>query len=413
MKTIFNKDFKEITNKNRLMQRKLRIIQAISQNGTGVTVPDICKKLEISAPTGIKLVNELQEEGFLKVIGKKEIQNGRRPNVYALNNTNFYALSVEILMKRISAGIIDSRLNTICHTQKTDFVLENTPECLSEVEAIIHECLKTSGIKEDSVLGMGMGLTGRVRSDTGESFTFFNFTGEPLAEYFSKKFNTPVFLNNDTRCFGQAEKIIGKASDVRNAIVINLSRGLGTSLIINNQLVNGVMGFAGELGHMQFGSRDKICLCGKKGCLGNDVGGYTLEEKFKEHLAQGEKTIIPLPDDINKIRYDDILIAAINGDDLSIRLIQDMGHKLGYALGNIINLLNPELIIIGGKFAKLKDLLIDPVKTGITGSALVHPYNTCSIEFSELGDLAGLKGAGAMVFEYFELLENKQELAFN
>jgi predicted NBD/HSP70 family sugar kinase len=97
-------------------------------------------------------------------------------------------------------------------------------------------------------------------------------------------------------------------------------------------------------------------------------------------------------------------MAALNGDDLSIRLIQEMGFKLGHALGNILNLLNPELIIIGGKFAKLKTLLLDPVKTGMSGSALVNPLQDCRIEFSELGDLGGLKGAGAQVFEYFELI---------
>jgi transcriptional regulator of PTS gene len=407
MKTIFNGNYSEVTNKNRLMQRKLRIIQAISQNGTGITVPDICKKLEVSAPTGIKLVNELQDEGFLKIIGKKEILNGRKPAIYALNNPNFYAIVVEILMKRISAGIVDSSLNTIYYNQKTDFVLENTKECLSVVEKFVRETVKDSGIKEDGILGMGIGLTGRVRSDIGKSFTYFSFLDIPLTDYFSKRFKTPVFLNNDTRCLGNAERIIGKAKSVNNAIVINLSRGLGTSMIINNTIVNGSAGFAGELGHMQFGSKDKICLCGKSGCLGTEVGGHALEENFIEKIIEGEKSLITINPDHENVRYDQILQAALDGDQLSIKLIQEMGNKLGYALGNIINLLNPELIILGGKFAKLKEVLLDAVKTGMVGSALTNPLKLCAIEFSELGDLAGLKGAGAQVFEHFELIQNQ------
>jgi predicted NBD/HSP70 family sugar kinase len=406
MKAIFNSNFTEITNESRLMQQKLRIIQAISQQGHGITVPDICKELKISAPTGIKLVNELQDEGFLTVIGKKETLNGRKPAIYALKNVNFYALSVEILLKRISVGIIDSRLNTVYYRQKTDFNLENNQECLDKVESFIVECLSNSGVSESSILGMGVGITGRVKNSTGESLNFFNFMDKSLGEYFSRVFDIPVFLNNDTRCFGQAERIIGKAKDANHAIVINLSRGLGTSLIIDNKIVNGGMGFAGELGHMQFGNRQKMCLCGKKGCLGNDVGGFALEENFMEKIAEGEKSILDISDPETAVRYDEILSAALDGDDLSIKLVQEMGYKLGHALGNIINLLNPELIIIGGKFAKLKDLLLDPVKTGITSSALVSPLHHCNIEFSELGDLAGLKGAGALVFEYFELIKN-------
>jgi predicted NBD/HSP70 family sugar kinase len=405
MKALFNSNFTEITNKSRLVEQKLRIIQVISQNGHGVTVPDICKELKISAPTGIKLVNELQNEGFLHVVGKKETVNGRKPSIYALSNINFYALSVEILLKRITVGIIDSRLNTVYYRQKTDFILENTQECLKKVEAFILDCLSISGVKEDSILGMGIGITGNVKSDTGESVSFFNFMDQPLGTYFSKTFDTPVFLNNDARCFGLAEKIVGKAKDVNNAIIINLSRKLGTSLIIDNKIVNGGMGFAGQIGHMQFGNKEKVCSCGKRGCLGNDVGGSSLEENFLERINAGEKSMVEIPDDGVNLRYDNILTAALNGDSLSIRLIQEMGTKLGFALGNLVNLLNPELIIIGGKFAQLKGILLDPLKTGMTSSALLDPLKNCRIEISELGELGGLKGAGALVFKNFELIK--------
>jgi predicted NBD/HSP70 family sugar kinase len=405
MKAFFNSDITKNTNEGRLMQQKLKIIQAISQNGYGITVPEICEELQISAPTGIKLVNQLQDDGFLYVVGKKETVNGRRPNIYGLKNVEFHALSVEILLKRISVGIIDSKLNILYYRQKTDFELKDTPECLASVESFITECLHNSGITEDSVLGMGIGITGRVNNYSGESFTFFNFMDQPLAGYFSNIFDIPVFLNNDTRCFGLAEKMIGEARDANHAIVINLSRGLGTSLIIDNKIVNGAVGFAGELGHMQFGSKEKMCLCGKSGCLGNDVGGYALEENFAEKLSEGEQSLLKLPEDGKSIRYDDILQAALNGDNLSIKLVQDMGNKLGSALGNIVSLLNPELIIIGGKFSRLKEILLGPVKSGLTSSALINPLNHCRVEFSDLGDLGGLKGAGALVFEYFELIK--------
>lgn len=406
MKAIFNSNFEEITNESRMMQQKMRIIQVISQKGHGITVPDICKELKISAPTGIKLVNELQLEGFLSIVGKKETMNGRKPHIYALKDVNFFALSVEILLKRITVGIIDSKLNAVYYRQKSDFELENSQACLDKIESFIMECLANSGISQEAILGMGVGITGRVKSETGETFTFFDFLNQPLATHFSTWLDVPVFINNDTRCFGLAEKIAGKAKEVNNAIVINLSRGLGTSLIIDNKIVDGGMGFAGELGHMQFGSKDKICICGKKGCLGNDVGGFTLEENFMEHFKKGETTMVEVPEGTDWVRYDKILNAALKGDDLSTKLIQDMGFKLGHALGNILNLLNPELIVIGGKFSRLKDLLLDPLKTGMTNSALKNPLQFCQIEFSELGDLAGLKGAGALVFDYFKLIKN-------
>ncbi|HMM11704.1 MAG TPA: ROK family transcriptional regulator [Bacteroidales bacterium] len=406
MKTIFNKQQDDAATKNRNSQRKLKIIQVISQQGEAITIPEICRKLDVSIPTGIKLVNELQEEGFLKVVGKKENQNGRKPLLYALNDPNFFAIAVEVSMKRISVALVDPGLNILKYRQKIDFKLENTQECLDQVEQFIQQCLEGCEVKEETVLGMGLGITGRVNTETGSSITYFNFMDKPLAEWLSDRFNTPVFIENDTRCLGMAEKNLGHAMNASNAVVINLSRGLGTSLIVNGNLVSGSAGYAGEFGHMHFGSQEKICLCGKVGCLGTVVGGHVLEEQFLQHIAESQPSLLSA-ESHEGIRYDQILDAALKGDQLSIRLIQQMGRTLGYALGNIINLLNPELVVLGGKFARLGNMMLDPMRSGMAESALINPLKMCRIEVSELGDMALLKGVGALVFEHFELLQNR------
>lgn len=406
MKTIFNRSHENAASKNRNTQRKLKIIQTISQQGEPITMPEICKKLDISIPTGIKLVGELQEEGLIKAVGKKENPNGRKPMLYALIDPNFFGIAVEVSIKRISVALVDPGLNVIKYRQKIDFKLESTPECLEEVIGFVQECINGYHINENTVLGMGMGITGRVNTESGESITYFNFLDEPLAAYLSKRFNTPVFIENDTRCLGMAEKNLGHAMSASNAVVINLSRGLGTALIVNGSLVSGSAGYAGEFGHMHFGTGNKICLCGKVGCLGTMVGGHVLEEEFLQALAEGQPTLL-IVDDQKEIRYDMILSAALQGDQLSIRLIQRMGRILGYALGNIVNLLNPELVVLSGKFAKLGSIILDPVRSGMAESALINPLKMCRLEVSNLGDMAMLKGVGALVFEHFELLQNR------
>ncbi|MEE4176683.1 MAG: ROK family transcriptional regulator [Bacteroides sp.] len=399
------KPVKSSDNGSRLNDQKMRIIQAISQRREALTIPELSAELKITAPTCIKLVNQLVAAGIINEIGKKQTRSGRKPSLYALDGSNFQVIGVEILMKRVSFSILDNHLNPIFVKHKTNFALQNTKESLDIVLRFIKDCMKETNIQSREIIGMGVGITGRVKKSDGESLTYFNFMGKPLAHYFSEVFHLPVFLNNDTRCFGMAEKIIGKARNVSNAIIINLSRGLGTSLIINNAAVEGGAGFAGELGHMQWGLNDKVCICGKRGCLGNEVSGYTLEEQFKERISKGEKSLVLDQVSADEIRYDDILNAANKGDALSIELLQQMGLRLGRALGNIINLLNPELIIIGGKFAKARDILVDPVKTGMASSALVSPLKYCEIDFSEMGDLAGMKGAGALVLEHFEFIK--------
>ena len=328
MKELFFRDLSKVSNENRLLQHKIRIIQIIAQNRDSISVPDICRLLQLSAPTAIKLVNELKNDGFLTATGKKETVNGRKPILYSLSSPNTYALSVEIVLKRITVGLIDLKLNTVYYRQKTDFILENTPDCLRKVEGFIFECLRHSGITIDQILGLGIGISGLVNGVKGASETYFNFMKTPIAPYFSDIFNLPVFLGNETGCFALAERVVGKAASAHNAIVISLSRQLGAGLIIDNKIVKGEMGFAGEIGHMQFGSKEKICQCGKMGCIATEIGGGILENKFLERLAAGEPSLVSMPTDGTVFRYDAILAGALKGDTLSISLVQEMAAKL-------------------------------------------------------------------------------------
>jgi predicted NBD/HSP70 family sugar kinase len=164
------------------------------------------------------------------------------------------------------------------------------------------------------------------------------------------------------------------------------------------------MGFAGEFGHMQFNTSDKLCLCGKRGCLGTTVSGYGLEEAFKEKMAQGDKSILAYDPKSENLRYDDILSAALAGDALSIALVQDIGVNLGKALGNIINFINPEMIVLSGKFSRLGNLLLNSVKTGMTMTALTNVLDMCQTEVSGYDRDAGVMGSAMMVYKCFNLI---------
>lgn len=386
---------------NKQVYQHQRLLQVFAHSKEPMTVHEVAAEMAISVPTSIKLVNEMVGAGALKLEGKRETVNGRKPNLYIINKNKLFSVSVEILLKRISVAIIDMDFNLIYHEQNKDFILENTQDCLDEVIGFISENINASGIKAESILGIGMGITGRMNKATGESYTYFTFLGSSLKAHLTQMLDVPVFIDNDTRCYGLIENTLGRAKSTQNAIIINLSRGFGSSLTVNNTLVTGGMGFAGEIGHMQFGESDKMCICGKTGCIGNEIGGFALEEEFKLALENGEKSLL----NTNKnVRYDDILDIALKGDALSIRLLQEMGHKLGKALGNLINLLNPEIIIIGGKFARAEVIIGNSIRSGMMSTALVNSLRFCELVFSELGETSGIKGAGGLVYEYYGLI---------
>lgn len=397
-------DSDEVSNQSRQAKQKNKIIRTLSKSNHALTIPELQKQVRISTPTVIKLINELITDDLVQEEGKKETDNGRRPTLYSLNINRFYAVGVEILFKRISVSVVRLDQKVMLERQNRKFKLDNTPECLEEVVTYIRETLDECDVSMDNILGIGIGLTGRVNSLTGESYNFFTFTEKPVGQYLTERLNKQVFVDNDTHVMGLAEQVLGQAKEARNTLILNVSRGLGMTIIANRKLITGGMGFAGEFGHMQMGNSDKLCICGKRGCLGMEVSGYALEENFKQAINEGGISLVINDKPLEEIRYDDILEAANQGDGLCINMLQEMGEILGMALGNIVNLLNPELIIIGGKFAQAGYIFSDSIKTGMNKTALTLPLKYVTLKTSQLGSESGSIGASAMVFKQHDLI---------
>jgi predicted NBD/HSP70 family sugar kinase len=272
------------------------------------------------------------------------------------------------------------------------------------VVEFVENAITDSGINRSKIIGVGVGITGRVNSKTGESFSYFNFMGIPLKQYLSDALKLDVLVGNDTRTAGIAEQVQDEGKDKRNSLFVNVSQGLGLSMMFNGKVISGESGFAGEFGHMQFGRKNRLCVCGKRGCLGTEVSGYGLHQDLMEAINSNEESLFFEIANKEKYHYKDVFKAANQGDGLSIKLLQDIGVLLGEALGNIINLLNPGVVIVGGEFVSVKEIFIDAINVGLKKTALVHPLKQCAIVFSELGKDAFAKGAAAMVLKHHDLV---------
>lgn len=394
----------KINNQTRQHKQKIRIVQYISRSEKPRIVPEITKYMRISTPTTIKLVSELLEEGILIEEGKKETASGRKPILYTINRELFYAIGIDVQLKGLKLCLMRVDMEVVRVEEFSDFELTNNQTCLDQIESLIVKFIQLSNVSMASILGVGIGLTGRVNTHSGEAFSYFNFMDLPLAAYLSDRLNLSVFVDNDTRAQGLAEQVFGEAKGVANVMVVNLSRGLGLSIVANGKMVTGGMGFAGEFGHMQLGNKKRHCLCGKQNCLGTEVSGFALEEDFKEACSRGDSSLLQYKEG-GPLNYKSIMKVAMKGDGLAIDLIHQQGEKLGMALGNLLNLLNPSLIIIGGGFSCLEQLILDPVKIGLMRTALVNPMKFCQLTCSQMdGDLVIAQGIAALVFKKFELI---------
>lgn len=390
--------------RNRQLKQQRDIIRFLSKSNYPLSIPEIATHLKTSVPTGTKLTKELLKNRYILEEGKKETDNGRRPTTYVLNNQKFYVVGVEILEKFIHVSIVRIDLKTIHQAMNRQFALEDTADCLENIISFIQNTIKDSGIKNNQIVGVGIGMTGSVNGRTGEPANLFTNNELSFKCYLEKSLQLPVVLDNDTRAIGIAEQVLGIAKGVENVLVVKVSRSLGLSIILNRTMIMGGMGFAGNLAHLRFKDGERLCSCGKQGCLNTEVSGNALLLDLVEALNRGEKSLHFDKEKMQDYQYHDILDAVLNGDALAIKLLQRQGDKLGQALGNIVNLLNPDLIVIGGEFVMVKDFMLDAIKIGIKKTALLNSLTSCRIEASTLGRYLSSKAGACMLLKACDMI---------
>lgn len=381
--------------KNSILKKNILIYMAKFGE---VTIADLARELNVSVPSVTKLVSELKEDGYLEDNGKIETSGGRRPNVFGLAADAFYFLGVDVRRRRVDIALLDFQGNIIEKKEGIPFVLENTMAAFEQICQEINHFIDVSSLGKDKIIGVGISLTGRVDSNDGYSYTYFNFNETPLTDLFEERLGIRAYIENDSRAMAYAERIFGVVKEEKNVLFLNLGRGIGVGEMFDGKLYYGKTGFAGELGHIPLLDNEIICHCGKKGCLETEASGIALEKMFIEHLAAGETSVLSEKwksgEDI--LLYD-IIEAANNDDVLSITLIANIAEKLGRGVGVLINLLNPDLVVVGGSLSLVGDYLMLPLKMAINKYSLSLVSKDTKFKMSKLGETASVIGVAMLV----------------
>lgn len=385
---------------------KKAIISYMANSGN-CTVADLCKELNLSAPKVATLVNELIADNILKDFGKIDSTGGRRPNIYGLLPESGFFLGVDVKQNHINIGITNLQKDIVHLSLNLPYALENNSQSLDELCRLIKNFIKGSSISKDKILGLGLNLSGRINYATGYSYSFFHFNEEPLSKVIESQIGLKVFLENDSRAMAFGEFSSGIVKDEKNVLFLNLDYGLGMGILINSQLYYGKSGFAGEFGHIPSFKNEIICHCGKKGCLETEASGWALTRIFQAKLKSGSSSAVTSKvQSIEDIRLEDIIEAANNDDTLAIELIAEIGEKLGRGIAALINIFNPELVILGGNLVATGEYLVLPIKSTLNKYTLSLVNNDTQIKVSRLGDKAGVVGACLLVRNRFLSITN-------
>lgn len=358
------------------------------------SITELSKELNISVPKTTSLVNELIEDGLISDYGKIDSTGGRKASMYGLVADACFFLGVDVKKYYVNIGLMDFKKHLITQKYRIPFRLENTPESLAQLIRLIQGFIKESPVKKDKILSMGINLSGRINHTIGYSYSFFHFQEEPLSAYIENKTGITTYLENDSRAMAYGEFMCGELNNEKNVLFVNIDYGIGLGILIDGKVYYGKSGFSGEFGHMPFFENEIICHCGKKGCLETEASGTSLIRRFREQIEKGSSSgITKKIKNTGELTLTDLIQAASAEDMLCIELLAEIGEKLGKGLAVLINVFNPELIILGGTLSETGDYLRLPTKSAINKYSLSLVNTDTQLKLSKLGEKAGILGA--------------------
>ncbi len=316
-----------------------------------------------------------------------------------------YAIGIDVGATTVKIGLISIEDKAVYKTAA--FATEDFSKKTSFINNIIKQAsflIKKTNLSDRNIAGIGVGLPGRVDFAKGVVHDLTNIKGwdeVPLKAILKKFFNFPVYIDNDANAFAQGQLVWGAACGVRNAICVTLGTGVGGGLIINSEVYRGSNYSAGEIGHVCIDIDGPKCGCGSNGCLESFVGNKYIVERAIEKIKDGQKTLLikKANGKLSDITPQMITEAAKEKDEFCIKIWEETGAYLGIGLSGLVNVINPERIVIGGGVSKAGRFIFAPLKKELQKRTMRQHLKILRVVTADFADEAGVVGAALLIME--------------
>ena len=360
----------------------------------------LSKKIHVSLPTVRSILDDLIEEKIIRIAGMGNSKGGRRPILYSHANDAYYILAIELGHYNGKAQLFNSlnhEISTV-HEFSTNI---NDPKLEEHIDKILNDLTQEAKLEKNKIAALGISMPGLIDAKNGLNRTIKNPEYRNVKQRLSARFKIPVYIENDARMQALGEFVFGKAKNTQNTLVLNWDWGLGLGMILNGQIYQGSNGSAGEFSHIRLSQEGKLCRCGKQGCLETIASAEVLIEMAQEAIKQGATSQLTrlFSKTPEQLKVSDIIQCAQNGDELSISLLNKLGTRLAWGLSILIQLYNPELIVLNGPLIKAHKFILIPIQQTLNQYCLENIINNVELEISEMGEHSGLKGVSVMVFQ--------------
>jgi glucokinase-like ROK family protein len=357
----------------------------------------------LSPATVTAITGRLIEEGLVFEKATGDSTGGRPPIMLALNPRGGFVIGIK-LMEGHAVGALTDLNATILAKDSIELADKQYETSVETLIALVNRLIHSSGIPTKQLMGLGIGLAGVVDFAHGivKQNPFFGWRNTLLRDVLETRMHVPVYIDNDVNTLTLSEKWLNRGQPEDNFIVITIGRGIGMGIVINGEVYRGKGGGAGELGHVMVDPNGPLCDCGKRGCLESLVSDRAL-------VAEARRNVSP---DIADL--DDLIQLASEGDAGAAQVLAHAGTLLGRQIANIVNVLDPKLIIISGEGTRMGDVFFSAVRTAFHDCVMTGLAEDTEIRVNSWGDDIWALGAASLVIaEIFKSPIQKEERTEN
>lgn len=383
------------------------VLNLIKSRGP-ISRTEVARLSGLSPATISGITSDFVASGLVHEMGEGESTGGRRPVLLRLNHQAGFVVGVKLMEHAITSALTDLDAQVL-HYRVTPLpaagpsTLPRTGRRQPTVDAIlplivqaIETTIAESGVDRARMLGIGVGMAGLVDGEAGicRYSPFFGWRDVQIAEPIAAHFGLPVYLENDVNTLTIAEQWFGYGHGVDHFVVVTVGRGIGAGTVVNGQFYRGAMGGAGEFGHITLQDDGPPCDCGKRGCLEALASDPAVVRRARAAIALGEQTALA---GVKPLTLEAIVAAAEAEDELARQMLADSGRWLGIGIATLVNILNPQMVIVGGEGVRAGQWRFDPMREAIQAHAFNGLADRLEIVIEPSGDEAWARGAACVV----------------
>ena len=371
------------------------ILRTIYQENQ-ISRADLARATYLTKTTVSSIVSELIAENLVEETGRGPSVGGKPPVLLGMVDDARHLIGLDLANSEFRGAVFDLR-GKVLHQVSIPLKNENGRLALEQVYELTDALLTEVS---SPLLGIGIGSPGLINARDGiiRQAVNLDWTDLPLQDLLQTRYDVPVYLANDSHAAALGEYTFGPDRGVKNLVVVKVGRGISAGIVLNGRLHYGDGSGAGEIGHVRVVENGKLCLCGNTGCLETIASSRAIIEKAQQIFAnEPESALHNIIKTEDEVTTDVILQAFLAGDAQISQIIEEVGYHLGYAVANLIGVLNIQNLIIAGSLARFGQPLIDVINKEMRRSAMATLADETNVHISELGQNVVMLGAASLL----------------